>query len=118
MTELIEEPQFKIYACVGNYVRKKSYQPNAAIITEESHDYLERANLLYTSNKTTFLANSWRIPIRVYKIEELSQRKRAKLGATKGLILYLGQTGFFGGIKVKSIYNYNLEKTTLDLAKS
>jgi len=117
LPDLIEEPQFRVGECVTRYIEIRGVDPDAAIIDERSYDYLKSV-IKTEEDGTVSLSNSAGVTLSVFRPEEISARKRAKLGSIKGLPLYLCQTGVFGRIIVRSIRHYNLEDATYQLAQS
>ena len=115
MSNLIEEPQFRVGACVTSYIDSRGIDPDYAIIDKRSYDYLKEIIKTETDG-TVSLSNSTGVTLRVLRTEELSSRKRTKLEAINGLPLYLCTAGIFGRIKTRSIRSYNLEETTSHLS--
>jgi hypothetical protein len=114
MTELTEEPQFKVGTCIGKYIETNERgAPDSVLISERNNNYL--GSLFHMEKGKLCLRNSAGTTLRVRRIEELSPRKRRKLEAISGIPLYLCQTGIGGRIKTRSIRSYNLENATYNL---
>jgi len=110
---LYQEPIFRIGLCISNYLGLTGRNPDYALIDERSNKYLE--GLLEKRTEGVFLKSNGGVEIKVYRIENLPQRKKEKLKLIEEIPFYLCRAGIRRRIKYKSIVPYDLKDLNFKL---